>query len=285
MAYMGEEFEPKALMLAVGLYIGANSLGGILGRVVSGLVADHWGWPSSFLTLAILDLVFLLLVLWLLPASRRFEPSPLRPHLMLRDLGGHLRNPIIVAACLVGGLNFFIFVNQYSYVTYLLADAPYSLSSDWLGLLFLTYLTGTLAAGFSGRLMPGRSQPQGMVIGVSILMAGSVITLIPHLYAIVVGFLLNATGFFFAHSMAIGWVTRHATRARASATSLYLAFYYAGATLGGFYLDPFWRWGGWPGVVTGSLLILTLTLMISFWLGAREGASTEASPILGSETS
>ncbi len=284
MAYMGEEFEPKALMLAVGLYIGANSLGGILGRVVSGLVADQWGWPSSFLALAMLDMVFLLLVLWLLPASRRFEPSPLRPHLMLRDLGGHLRNPIIVAACLVGGLNFFIFVNQYSYVTYLLADAPYSLSSDWLGLLFLTYLTGTLAAGFSGRLMPRRSQPLGMVIGVSILMAGSVITLIPHIYAIVVGFSLNATGFFFAHSMAIGWVTRHATRARASATSLYLAFYYAGATLGGFYLDPFWRWGGWPGVVTGSLLILTLTLALSFWLGSREGDSTEASPMLGSET-
>ncbi|MCG7948594.1 MAG: MFS transporter, partial [Candidatus Thiodiazotropha taylori] len=29
MAYMGEEFEPQGLLLAVGLYIGANSVGGV----------------------------------------------------------------------------------------------------------------------------------------------------------------------------------------------------------------------------------------------------------------
>ncbi|MCU7844833.1 MAG: MFS transporter [Candidatus Thiodiazotropha sp. (ex Monitilora ramsayi)] len=270
MAYMGEEFDPKALLLAVGLYIGANSIGGIAGRVISGLAAHQWGWQSSFLTLAVFDLICLVLVIWLLPASRRFEPSPLRPHLMLKDLIGHLRNPIIVTACLVGGFNFFIFVNQYSYITYVLADAPYGLSTDWLGLLFLTYLTGTLAAGFSGRLMSGRSQPMGMALGVLILMAGSLLTLIPHLYGIVLGLFVNALGFFFAHTQAAGWVTRHAERARASATSLYLAFYYAGATLGGFYLDAFWHWGEWKGVVVGSLLVLILTLTMSLWLAGRE---------------
>ena len=272
MAYMGDEFDPKALLLAVGLYIGANSLGGISGRVISGLAAHHWGWQASFLSLAAFDLVCLLLVIWLLPASRRFEPRPLRPRHMLADLGGHLRNPTILAACVIGGLNFFIFVNQYSYITFVLADAPYHLSSDWLGLLFLTYLTGTLAASFSGRLVAGRSQPMAMALGVVILMGGSLLTLIPHLAAIVLGFFVNALGFFFAHTQAAGWVTRHAKSARASATSLYLTFYYAGATLGGFYLDPFWRWAGWQGVVAGSLLILSITLVTALRLGARERA-------------
>ena len=270
MAYMGDEFEPKALLLAVGLYIGANSIGGISGRVISGLAAHHWGWQSSFLSLAAFDLVCLLLVVWLLPASRRFEPRPLRPRHMLADLSGHLRNPMILAACVIGGLNFFVFVNQYSYITFVLADAPYHLSSDWLGLLFLTYLTGTLAASFSGRLVAGRSQPRAMALGVAILMSGSLLTLIPHLVTIVLGFFVNALGFFFAHTQAAGWVTRHAKTARASATSLYLMFYYAGATLGGFYLDRFWHWAGWGGVVAGSLLILAITLSTSLWLAGRE---------------
>ena len=271
MAYMGEEFEPKALLLAVGLYIGANSIGGISGRVISGLAAHHWGWQASFLSLALFDLICLLLVSWLLPASRRFEPQPLRVRRMASDLLGHLRNPLILAACFVGGLNFFIFVNLYSYVTFVLADAPYRLSSDWLGLLFLTYLTGTLAAGFSSRLVAGRSQPGAMALGVVILMCGTLITLIPHLGAIVLGLFVNALGFFFAHTQAVGWVTRQAQRARASATSLYLTFYYAGATLGGFYLDPFWHWGGWAGVVGGSLLVLSMTLATALWLGHRAG--------------
>lgn len=270
MAYMGEEFEPKALLPAVGLYIGANSLGGISGRVISGLAAHHWGWQSSFMALALFDLLCLLLVVWLLPPSRRFEPRQLRPRHMLADLSGHLRSPPILAACFIGGFNFFVFVNQYSYVTFLLAGAPFHLSSDWLGMLFLTYLTGTLAAGFSARLVAGRSQPKAMALGVAVLMAGSLLTLIPHLTAIVLGFFINALGFFFAHSQAAGWVTRHAKRARASATSLYLTFYYAGATLGAFYLDPFWRWAGWSGVVAASLLVLSFTLAAALWLGAWE---------------
>ena len=273
LAYMGEEFEPKALLLAVGLYIGANSVGGISGRVISGLTAHHWGWQASFLSLAIFDLICLLLVVWLLPASSRFQSRPLRPGLMLRDLTGHLCNPMILAACIIGGLNFFVFVNQYSYVTFVLADAPYHLSSDWLGLLFLTYLTGTLAAGFSGRLVSGRSQPMAMALGVAIIMAGTLLTLIPHLAAIVLGLFVNALGFFFAHTQAAGWVTRYALRARASATSLYLAFYYAGATLGGFYLSLFWDWAGWSGVVVGSLLVLSITLGTSLWLGRSERRS------------
>ncbi|MET0005021.1 MAG: hypothetical protein ABW087_15515 [Candidatus Thiodiazotropha sp.] len=47
-------------------------------------------------------------------------------------------------------------------------------------------------------------------------------------------------------------------------------FYYAGATLGGFYLEPFWRWAEWEGVVTGSLLVLSITFSITLWLGRRK---------------
>ena len=35
-------------MVAVGLYISANSLGGISGRVAGGVIAEHWGWQASF---------------------------------------------------------------------------------------------------------------------------------------------------------------------------------------------------------------------------------------------
>jgi YNFM family putative membrane transporter len=269
LAYMGEEFEKKAMLLAVGLYIGANSLGGITGRLISGLVAAEWGWRSSFLFLGGLDLVCLILVFRLLPASKRFAPRPFRLRQMGSDLLLHLRNPMILAACFIGGLNFFIFVNQYSYITFVLADEPYHLSSDWLGLFFLTYLTGTLAASLSGRLVRNRSQTGAMGIGIVIFMSGTLLTLAPGLGLIITGFFINACGFFFTHSLAAGWVAGHALSARASATSLYLMFYYAGATLGGFYLEPFWRWARWEGVVTGSLIVLTITFCTTLWLGSR----------------
>lgn len=42
-AWMGDEFEPSAMLPAIGLYIGANSLGGISGRLVGGAVGR---WPA-----------------------------------------------------------------------------------------------------------------------------------------------------------------------------------------------------------------------------------------------
>jgi YNFM family putative membrane transporter len=270
LAYMGEEFDSKALLIAVGIYIAANSLGGVTGRLISGVVAAEWGWRSSFLFLGAFDLVCLFLVFRLLPASQQFVPRPLRFRQMIGDFNLHLRNPLILAACFIGGLNFFIFVNQYSYITFVLADDPYGLSSDWLGLFFLTYLTGTLAASISGRVVDNRSQTSAMGLGILIFMAGTLLTLAPDLFLIIAGFFINAFGFFFTHSLAAGWVTGHAQCARASATSLYLMFYYAGATLGGFYLAPFWHWAGWEGVVIGSLFVLSITLSLTRWLGSRK---------------
>ncbi|HEY7867163.1 MAG TPA: MFS transporter, partial [Psychromonas sp.] len=42
-AYMAEEFEPQALLVAVGGYISANSLGGVIGRLYGGVMTDFVG--------------------------------------------------------------------------------------------------------------------------------------------------------------------------------------------------------------------------------------------------
>ncbi|MBS97851.1 MAG: MFS transporter [Oceanospirillaceae bacterium] len=266
-AYMGDEFSKSAVAVAVGVYISGNSLGGIGGRLIGGFVGEWMGWNHAFLVMAVVSLVCLTLFALMLPPSQHFVPRALHPRQMLSDLAGHLRNPLLVAAYIIGGLNFFIFVNQYSYITFVLSEAPYNLSTASLGLLFLTYLTGTFGSAISGRVALRLSQPWCMALGILILMLGSLLTLIPSLVAIVAGFFINSFGFFFAHSSASSWVSHNARQAKASASSLYLMFYYIGASTGGLYLHPFWEYAGWSGVVAGSLVILTLTLSCACWLG------------------
>jgi YNFM family putative membrane transporter len=196
---------------------------------------------------------------------------------MAADLSEHLRNPLLLLAYLIGGLNFFIFVNQYSYITFVLADAPYNLPASVLGMLFLTYLSGTFGSSISGKAGQRWSQPVCMAAGILILMLGSLLTLAGSLRMIVLGLLVNSFGFFFAHSSASSWVSQNAQRARASASSLYLLFYYSGASAGSFYLQPFWEWLGWAGVILGSLLVLLLTLGLSMRLhilGSRAALSS-----------
>lgn len=265
-AYMGEEFTKKAMIIAVGFYISANTLGGISGRVISGLVGDWMGWSESFAAMAALNLLLVLTFIWLLPPSERFRAKSLRLPKILRNFRKHLSNPILLLAYLVGGFNFFIFINQYSYATFLLADAPFYLSASALGMLFLTYLSGTVSSALSGHVAHHLPQPLCMALGIVLMMLGSLITLIPSILAIIGGFLVSAFGFFFTQSTASSWVSHNAHFAKASSSSLYLVFYYVGASTGGFYLHPFWEWLHWPGVVFGSLLVLAGTLTAALTL-------------------
>lgn len=265
-AYMGDEFTRKAVVLAVGVYISANSLGGVMGRMVGGFVGEHYGWAAAFGAMGGLSAVLLAIFVWLLPASRHFQPKPLHPVSIACDMLGHIRNPVLLVAYGIAFGNFMIFLNQYSYVTFVLAAAPYHLTPHALGMLFLTYLTGTVSAAISGRLTHIIPAPLGMAVGIVFLMAGSLLTLMPTLYAIIAGFMVSSFGFFLTHSLASSWVSHHAEKARASASSLYLVFYYLGASLGGFVLAPFWHWQGWSGIVLGSLCVYVCTLLGSAWL-------------------
>ncbi|WP_346797390.1 MFS transporter [Halomonas sp. Bachu 37] len=271
-AWMGDEFERPALLSAVGLYIGANSLGGISGRLLGGWAGDLGGPMAGFLAVGATTLVGLVIFWRLLPTSTAFAPRRFSWHAAVQDLSGHLRNPVLLAAYLLGGINFLVFINQYSYITFRLADAPYRLAATGLGLIFLTYLGGTLGSTISGRLAQRWSQSWCMVLGVVIMMTGTGVTLSSALVGIIAGLTINAFGFFLVHSMASGWVSRQAQGARGSASALYLVFYYVGASLGGFWLEPFWNNAAWPGVAVGSWLLLALTLAIAGWLYRKEHA-------------
>lgn len=266
-AYLGDEYSPNAMAVAVGLYISGNTLGGIGGRLIGGFVGEWFGPSMAFTVMALISFVCLVTFFLLLPPSRQFQPKALHVSNIYNNIKQHLSNRILLLCYLVGGFNFFIFINQYSYITFVLEDEPYSLSAKYVSLLFLTYLSGTVGSAFSGRLATRFSQPSIMSMGTLTVVLGSLITLHESLFAIVLGLFVNCFGFFLCHSTASSFVSKNAKQAKASASSLYLVFYYLGASCGGFYLDPFWQLGGWSWVVGGSLIVLVgvflLTLKIA----------------------
>ncbi len=78
------------------------------------------------------------------------------------------------------------------------------------------------------------------------------IAAVESLTAMLVGLLLISFGAFFTHTLAYGWVGQNATRAKATATALYLVHYYVGGSLGGFLLLYCWQHGGWSSVLMGG---------------------------------
>jgi len=259
-AYLGEELSRPAMLSAVASYISASSLGGILGRLSAGFFAELGHWPWAFWPLFVCSLLLSLVVLRYLPASQHFEAKPFSWRVAAENNWFHLKQPVLLTTYLIGGLNFFIYVNQYTYMSFVLAAPPFNMGSGMIGLLFLTYLTGTLGSALSGRIGQRLPAPMAMALGVLIMLLGSVVTLWQNIPMIILGFFIIAFGFFVTHSLASSWVNRHALKAKASASALYLVFYYVGASTGSLYLQPFWQWDRWHGVVLGSCLMLFVTL-------------------------
>jgi YNFM family putative membrane transporter len=281
MAYLAEEVQAGGLGLAVGLYIGGNSIGGMSGRIATGLLADAFGWRVAVACVGGLSLACSVLFWAALPASAHFVPRPLgvvRPRRMLGPLVKHVCDPGLARLYLVGCLLQAGFTPLYNYLSFDLQAPPYRLSQAAVGWIFLTYIFGTLGSTWMGRAADRVGRRKVLRLGVGIMAGGAVITLLPALLTKVIGVAVFTFGFFAGHAVASGWVARRAVESRAQASALYLLLYYLGASVGGAAGGLFWGAAGWPGVVGMILAVLALALGVSFQL-ARVPSLARSVPV------
>ena len=265
MAYLAEEVNPRALGMAMGLYISGNSVGGMSGRIVSGILADYFGWRVSLGSIGVVSLLAAIWFVRALPPSRHFHPRPLHLRGVFTSLGHSLRDPglrylYVCSFLLAGGL-----VTLFNYITFALMAPPYNLSAIWVSWIFLVYLVGTFSSTLLGRLSDrfGRGV---MRFSVAVMLAGAVATLAPSLVLKLLAMALFTFGFFGSHSIASRWVGVRAGRNVAPASGVYLFFFYVGSSLsgtgGGFVYSSF----GWPGVVIQLAIMICLVLVATFLL-------------------
>src|SRR5262249_4671033 len=70
-AYIGDEWPPSGATRAAGIYSSGSSLGGFSGRLVTGVIADLFGWRYGFVALAMIALAGAIVVAFLLPHEKR----------------------------------------------------------------------------------------------------------------------------------------------------------------------------------------------------------------------
>lgn len=268
-AYMVEELSEVAFSRAIGSYIAANSLGGIFGRIAGGMLTDHLGWQYAVLCIALGTLIGALVVFRLLPKQVNFTPqrSMLRYH--NKAVVKHLQNPTLWLAMLIGGINFALFVNLYSVMSFRLVAPPHNLPIGLASLIFLCYLAGTLSSKLTASWSKRYPPVAGMVAGSIISLSGMCIAYIDSLSAMILGLMCISFGAFFTHTLAYSWVSRKATQAKATATALYLVHYYIGGSAGGFFLIYCWQHGGWSHVMQGGALLYLLLFALTYRLAKR----------------
>jgi len=247
-AYISEEWSDGGAGVAMAAYVTGNVVGGFCGRWFSGLAAQHFGWPSAFIVLGALNLAGGLSVWALLPASTRFAPAESALH-SLRALEEHLRNARLLGAFGTGFAVLFSMVAAFTYVTFYLAAPPFGLNTAALGSVFFVYLLGVVITPASGRLIDRLGSRTALTLAMAFSSLGIILTLVPTLWAVVLGLALSSTGVFVAQSSSATYVGQAAHGARAGAAGLYLTFYYVGGACGAAIPAYLWAAGGWAACV------------------------------------
>jgi YNFM family putative membrane transporter len=257
-AHLGDEVQPAELGTAIGVYVAGNTLGGISGRLIPGLVEGTSSWRVAVGLLAVVALGAVLLFLRLLPEARPVDPQASRPHEHVAAVRTLLRDPGIVRLCLLAFLLMGGFVACYNYLTFRLEAAPLHLSTAVTSLLFLAYLAGTVSSPLAGRLSDRFGRRRLALTGIGVSLAGLALTLPDQIVCITVGLLVFTAGFFAAHSVASSWVSSRATGRRGQAAAMYLLAYYLGSSTFGALIGLAFQHGGWSATAgaIGSLFVL-----------------------------
>ncbi|MDW5499301.1 MFS transporter [Serratia proteamaculans] len=266
MTYLSEEIHPSFVAFSMGLYISGNSIGGMSGRLVTGVLTDFFSWRVSLAVIGLFALAAACMFWRILPDSKHFRASSLRPRTLLINFRLHWHDKGLPLLFAEGFLLMGSFVTMFNYIGYRLLSDPYHLSQAIVGLLSVVYLTGSYSSPKAGAMTSRFGRGPVLLASTLIMLIGILITALAPVAVIFIGMMLFTAGFFAAHSVASSWIGRRARRAKGQASSLYLFCYYVGSSVAGTLGGVFWHSFGWNGVVAFISVMLLLALLVVHYL-------------------
>lgn len=266
MAYVAEEIHPRSTGLSMGLYIGGNALGGMTGRLAIGVLVGYTGWRHAILLVGVVSFIGAYVFWRILPPSRHFRARRFSLETLGSAFLSHLADRAMLMLFAEGFLLMGGFIAIYNYLGYRLLAPPFDLSQTAVGFIFSAYIIGMFSSAWMGNLGNRLGRRRVLWVGFVIMLVGVALTETENVVSIIAGVVILTFGFFGGHSIASGWVGMRARHAKAQASSLYLFFYYLGAsvigTLGGVFMGRF----GWTGVAAMTSVLILIGLFLSWRL-------------------
>jgi YNFM family putative membrane transporter len=272
--YIGEEWPPDRVALIMSFYVSGTALGGFTGRVGTGILTDWFNWRIAFLALGAGSLAGAAAVAAWLPSGNRVpQVSHLRTgnqHPSSTQLSfpyqvqSLFRSRRLVATFAVGFNVLFSLVGVFTWITFHLSTAPYSLSTTALSSLFFVYLVGLVVTPAAGFLITRVGLRAGIAGAIACSMAGVLLTLSPALWSIILGLALVSSGVFIAQTASQSHLRVAAPAgARVTAAGLYMTCYYLGGTAAGVVPGAFWAMGKWPACAAFIVAMQAVAMAIA----------------------
>lgn len=273
MSYLAERCSAAQSSTALAAYVTGVVASNLVGRLVAGSTAAEFGVPAAFALFAALNLAGAGIAYVALRAAQPMGAGVEVPRPPLRIMRDHLANACLRTSYAIGFLILFAFIGVFTYVNFVLAAPPLSLSAMALGLVYFVFLPSMLTTPLAGAVAARIGARRSFVVSLAVSAAALPLLIVPSLPVMLAGLAVVATGTFFAQATATGFVARAAKRDRAAASGLYLASYYLGGLAGAAAIGRVFEAAGWPAAVgaVGVSLLCAVVLALLLKASTAEG--------------
>jgi MFS transporter, YNFM family, putative membrane transport protein len=272
--YIGEEWPPDRVALIMSFYVSGTALGGFIGRLTSGIIADHFSWRASFVALGVASLAGAAAISFWLPRGTRRPPQTTQQadQRFIYQVQGLLRNRRLLATYAVGFNVLFSMVGVFTWITFYLSAPPFHLSTTALSSLFFVYLIGLVVTPAAGYLITQVGLRAGIAGAILCSIVGVLLTLEQSLPLVIVGLTLLSSGVFISQTASSSHLrVASPSGARVTSAGLYITCYYLGGATAGVLPGAFWAIGGWPACVAFivSMQVVALVIALVGWRTAE----------------
>ena len=252
----------------------------LLSRLVSGIVADVFGWRMVYV-LASGTILVLAVIMWrAIPvlAPRERIPYGRLLYSVLQVAFRHRRARVIP---LFGASLMCVFTAFWTGLTLLLSSPPFSLPASHIGLVSLLGVLGVIGAQFTGRVYDrGWAVP---AIGIGLVVTLAAVALAgfggSSIVAVLIAISLLSVG---AQSVLVLLQTMMVSidpAARSRLNTAHIVSNFIGGALGSTLAAVLWHVGQWTAIMSCSALVVVFALIL--WLFHRNRALAEEAPSSG----
>jgi len=272
MAWIGDEVDYHRRQAVIARFLTGQILGLVLGQVIAGVVAEHFGWRFVFWVLAGFFLIFgLALGRELLRRKTRVVPEPVAFRVTLGRLVKMLRNRwvlMVLATVFVEGAALF---GGYAFVGSFLKER-FGTSYDVIGLIVSGFGLGGLAFAAAAPVLVKRLGERGLaaVGGVVLLISFVALTIVPTALAAAPATIAAGLGFYMLHNTLQTNATQMAPALRGLAVSSFATCFFMGQSVGVALGAPVFDYtGAIPLFLSAGLILAALGFAFRLGLGFK----------------
>ncbi len=251
-SYISFTASREDVQAAVARYIAATIVGGFLGRFLSGLFTDLFGWRFFFFLLGVL-LLWGFFLLRTLEKDANLQYS--RPR--LGEVVELVRQPVFFWLYLSIFSVFFVFAGLLNFLPFQLKAINPGFGETGIGFMYFGYVMGVVVSLNIRRMIACfGSETRVALAGLCLYLVGIVGFMVPDHRAMFIAMFVFCTGMFMAHALLSGYVNTLASNNKGIANGVYISFYYLGGAIGSFAPVVLYEHFGWNTFLTCLMLMV-----------------------------